>query len=261
MAPPAFLASSFGYLSLPAQTDFTPVIASISAMLLAQTPAWTNPSGNIFKSPVDGLGRFFDVTLTRDAALELHVVVRNESTLVISDRKIDMDATCEVRVFAGQFHFIVAAIRSGVQEIAGGGLLDLSPRPQNSHSNYVYGFGYRNSGNTVDGGGSGSGLFTSIDNGVVAISDRIAYQQTAGFGAIPHLEASGFSEHTPAKLIALTSGVIRRQGRLYQHYMVPDTFADGAEVPIPIDVGVSGIFKVLPRTSIGGVAKLAVRKA
>lgn len=260
MAPPAFLASSFGYQSLLAQTDFTAVIASVSAMLLAQTPPWTNPSGNIFKSPVDGSSRFFDVTLTRDAATELHVIIRNESALVIADRKIDMDASTEIRVFAGQFHFCIEAVRAGIHELAGGGLLDLSPRPQNSHSNYVYGFGYRNAANTVDGGGGSSGQFTSIDNGTVAIADRIAHQTAPSLGAVDHFEASGFSEHTPAKLIANTSGFVRRQGRFYQHWMVPNTFADGAEIPIPIDVGATGVFKVLGRTPISGIAKLAIRK-
>lgn len=261
MAPPAFLASSFGYQSLLAQTDFTAVIASISSMLLAQSPAWTNPSGNIFKSPVDGLGRFFDVTLARITATELSVLVRNDSAVTVSDRKIDMDASTEIRIFAGQFHFVVEAARVGTHELAGGGILDLSPRPENSHPNYVYGFGYRNSGNSVDGQGGGSGQFFSFDSGVASPADRCLYQAAVSFGVMPQFEASGFSEHTPAKLVAFTGGAYRRQGRLYQHWMVPDTFADGAEIPIPIDVGTSGTFKVLGRAAIAGIAKLAVRKA
>jgi hypothetical protein len=261
MAPPAFLASSFGYLSLLAVTDMATVVTSFAAMVLAQTPVWTSLGGGVYQSPVDGAGRFFTVTISSPVASRLRVIIKNESSLVISDRTVELDGGGNtVTIHAGQFHLEIESARVGTSEVIGGGLLDLSPRPQNSHSNYVYGHGYRDSAGTADGSGSSSDHFALIDAGVPGITQRLLHQTAPSFGAAPMFEASGFSEHTAAKMVALVGANVRRMGRMYHHWMVPDVFSVGAEVPIPIDIGVSGVFKVLGRAA-SGFFKLAVRKS
>ena len=52
------------------------------------TPAWTNPSAGLYKSPVDAVGRFFDVLLTRVTQQKLEWRVRDYLADTICTRRI-----------------------------------------------------------------------------------------------------------------------------------------------------------------------------
>lgn len=263
MAPPAFLASSFGYTSLPTMTDFTQAIAAFQAMVLAQSPAWTESPAGTFISPPDGSGRFFEVRLIRATAFQLNVRIRNQFGVVISDRSLNMPGpTHTTRIYAGQFHAVIECDSINPQ-CAGGGLLDQSARPQTSQANYVYGFGYHDAGFGYDGQGDSAAQYFALDNGVPAVAPRALHIATAAAWGVPLIHGSGFTEHVPVKLSAQMASLIRRIGRLYQHFWVDNSFPVGAEIPIPVDTSppTTGIFRVLNRSDTYVTARIACRIA
>ena len=78
MAAPAFLSSSFAYFERQGVSDVQTIMDDIDHQVKNHTtPAWTNPSAGLYKSPVDAVGRFFDVLLTRVTQQKLEWRVRD----------------------------------------------------------------------------------------------------------------------------------------------------------------------------------------
>jgi hypothetical protein len=260
MAPPAFLAGPVGYTVIPVLTDWTAGIAAFQALVLGLTPAWTESPAGTFISPPDVGGRFFSVNLVRNTASRLEVRVRNDFGVIISNRSLDSIGV--VRLYAGQFHFAIES-SGGTTQTAGGGLLDQSARPQTSHANYVYGYGYLNNVFAYDGASDSASQYASVDNGTPAMTARALNPTNSPTGTIPLIHASGFSEHVPVKLSAQFASIQRRTGRLYQHFWVDNSFPVGTEIPIPVDTSppTTGIFRVLNRADTYAFARTACRIA
>ncbi len=266
MTTPNFLAPYFRYISVAGVTDWTDAITAIRAELVTNPPldnpagpAWTEPVSGTFQSPTDADGRFFSILLSRVSQTTIDVIIKNQSGVTLYDGHALLDSTgTEIRIYSGPMHLYVEAVR-GTPELFGAGLLDLFPRPQTYHGNYVWGFVQK------DTNGNAFGLnwdeFAVLDNGTPSQTERCVVETATGLGAAPLLDASGFTIHRPVSIAANMSGVIRRIGRLYHAYMVDSSLAAGAELQIPINDNplTNGVFKVLgrgPATS----AKMAVRK-
>ena len=93
MSVPVFLASSYRYLEL-AVTDVSDIIVAFRTEAVVNgVPPWTEPSAALFKSPVDGLGRFHDVLLTRIAANNLECRVRDQLANIVTTLRMEIDGT------------------------------------------------------------------------------------------------------------------------------------------------------------------------
>lgn len=263
MAIPNFLASSFDYFNRLGVTDVTTIIADFSARVLAQTPAWTDLGGNRFRSPVDADGRYFELLFTAVSATLLRMQMFTNSGTQVCDRAINIDAGgTEVRIFSGQFHFVINSVRA-IPENLWGGLLDLTPDSQLAHSNVWYGGGHRNSVGSADGSGDVPMECFMNDAGSYTVSQRGSVVVRSDGGTSPKITPTGDLIGDPIDLWANFSGVQRNAGRVYQMYYVDGSIADGAELRLPIGDAASAVFKIVGfqfTTQFGG-NKLAVRKS
>jgi|GEM_PF-6793520 hypothetical protein len=251
MALPSFLASSYYYFSRDNVTDVQTIMDDFATEILTtNSPVWTNPSGTRYVSPVDGYGRFMDLEFTRTDQYKLTMTLKDQNGLTIMARRIIIPSTsgCSVRIYTGQFHFCIDVDDFTVNgQILIGGIVDMAPEANNSHSNYVWGFGSRDTAdtNTI---GYMRWVFMS-DSGTPALLDRVAsYNVQVSQQPCPQRDTSGYRIFLPYGLWALTPGDARRlyAGRAYQMLWAPsDVGANGAEISAPVDAGVTGTFRVL----------------
>ncbi len=260
MTIPNHLNSSFRYKETIGVTDVATVITDFRAETVTSgSPAWTEPSSNLFKSPTDADGRFFDVLLTRVDATTLEWRVRDQNAATICTRRIQIDAAgTTIRIYSGQYHAWVDALRATPEELWAG-ILDLSPLAQSAHSNYVYGNGRRTTANTVDGSGSNYDQAFMLDNGTAAIAVRVC-RLACNLSTNVQQGPGGEDIFSSAEVLANMSGTVRRVGRYYQAFEVDGAKAAGAELDAPIDSGVTGTFKVVGNAANSGV-RLCLRKA
>jgi len=263
MTVPTFLGTTFRYKSTAGVTDVATIITTFRDEVLNQLPVgsrWTEPSADLFKSVVDADGRFFDVLLTRVDVDTLEIRVRNPSAVTIATRRVDIDgAGTEVRIYSGPYHADIESVRA-TPESAGGGLMDLSPESQISHSNYVYAYGYRDNAGAIANQTNRSWFI--LDNGVAAVFTRLIGQLDASGIAQPLRSGNGANIFRPAELFAAMSGANRIVGRMFQRYMCDSGLALGTEHVVPIDDATTATFKVLGRPDANAAdARIAVRKA
>lgn len=271
MPVPPFLLPWFRYDSYLGVASAPVALANIRNSLITQPPLmnppqtpWTEPTTNRFISPTDASGRFMDITFTTTAQANtlLQFQVKNSSGTELFHRSIGCGGGVELRVFAGERHLWVESVQA-TPETAQASLLDMYPRSNTYHSNWLVGNGYKDTFGNASASDIQADRYFSFDNGV-ATSHWRAVGETTGVGALPMLDASGFTIHRPVTIAANMSGVIRRIGRLYHAYMVDASLAFGAELDIPINDNPLqvGTFKVLgkPTSSIGAF-RVALRKA
>jgi hypothetical protein len=262
MTVPHFLSTSHRYLSVQGVITVADIITNFRSEVIDNgSPAWTEPVTNTFVSPVDDDGRFFKLVMSVIISTQFECHMFNDSGEQIGAYRINISGSgTEIRIYTGEAHAFIEGV-DATPEVLGCGLLDLSPRPQTYHQNYVYAFGYR----ATNGGVTSypeADAFCVKDNGTAA-EIRRAIGEVAIGAAAPMLDASGFTIHRPVTLCANMSGVTRRIGRLFQAYMVDSSLAHGAELEIPINDNplATATFKVLGRpTSQTGGFRIAARK-
>ncbi len=266
MAIPAFLNSSYRFFERVGVSDVQTIMDDFAAEVLANDPPWTNPSGTLYKSPVDAAGRFFDVLLTRATQYQLEWRVRDQNAAVICTRRIVIPSVNSslVRIFTGQFHAIVDVDTVTTSwEALVAGIVDLSPAAQSAHARYVYGGGSRD-------------IATSrawywwpdlamIDDATPTLATRCTTFNPAGTANLGKLLASGLRVHRPVELWAKPVGLgsqFRYAGRAYQQIIVGENYpwAEGL-ITLPIDAGVVGTFRNLGGRNAAFGKMLAVRVA
>jgi len=266
MTQPAAFSSTFFYDLLTAVTDVAQIgVAFENQVSVVNVPAWAvvsawNGTTGTYTSPVEaGTGRFFTVVLNKLSTTHLECQVKNEGGTIISDRSMQIDASVNVDIYTGDHHFAISA-QNVTPEAMGGGLLDVSPQPQSAIANHVTGWGTRNSTATADGLNTSS-YYALEDNGSPTYGQRLVTETTGAFGTIPMFDAANFSVHQIPRLAATQSSVNRRIGKLYQMYLCDSSFPISSDITIPIDTGVTAVFRVLGRTVGASYLLVAMRKA
>lgn len=255
-------ASSFDFFNRPVVVDVATIITDFRARVTGQVPAWTEPVPGTFKSPVDGVGRFFQVTLSRTAATRLSFLVTDQNAIVICNREIDIDVAGNgVNIYTGQFHAWIESLAIS-PEIAGSGILDLTPHAQNAIGDYVYANAFRNSGGTIDGQGSNVGQEFMLDNGGTQQQERFrAWSQTSGV-IVGLVDGAGGLEFFPADMFATLTAVNKWIGRGYQLYLCDSSIAVGTVKTVNIgNAGEIGDFRELAGLATYQGMKLMVRVA
>jgi hypothetical protein len=250
MAIADFLNSSKYFFERAGVTDVQTIMDDFATQVLANVPAWTNPTGARYASPVDGAGRFFDVEFTRTTQYKLTIVVRDQSGTTIMTRRIQIPSAngSIVRIFTGQFHcFIDIQTQSTDPEYFWAGILDLSPEVQNVHSKYVFAYSTRT---TADVYGAGYFQYAfMIDDAAPASIQRICHYACEVTGRPrPQRDLLGFwiFHNLMFYVQPVGGGDHRYAGRAYQCLLVPEDAGDpGTELTIPIDAGVTGQFMIV----------------
>jgi hypothetical protein len=250
-------ASSFDFAQDLAVVDVATIIATFQARVTGQAPAWTVPVAGTFKSPVDAVGRFMEVTLPRVSATRLNCVCTDQNGITIINREIDISGLgTTVNYYTGQFHAVVEALEA-TPEIFQAGILDETPQDEDAILDYVYANAYRNAGGGVDGNGGGVNLLFMLDNGGAANANRWRSVAQTPAGVIGLKDPTGALQFFPCDTQASVGGVVGWVGRLYQSYICDGGLATGLQKTVKIgDAGETGTFQVLGLASANGMKQM-----
>lgn len=245
MAVPVFLASSHYYDSVADVDDVQDIIDALGTILKTNnSPAWTEPSAGTFQSPVDDLGRYFRVAVSRVDIDTLQCVTTDQYGTTIATRRLDIEASgspaVEVKIYSGQYHLWIDAMRATPENFRAG-ILDLSPQTQDAWSTSVYCCGYRNNVGTITYGENRSLNISGVSNSnalvIFPISDTREGMKTDPAGNVLTF---------PVMVRNASSQIL---GRMYQVLHSSADIAYGAEVTVPIDSNLTAKFRaagVLP---------------
>lgn len=261
----ATFASSFRYLSNNNVTDVNTIISDFRSETVTNgSPAWTEPTSQNFKSPVDTAGRFFTVILTRTAATRLEWKVTDQNGTTICDREIDITSSpaTTVNYYTGQSHAWVESFVA-TPEIAVAGILDSSPLSVGSYAVCVYGNGYKNTGASVDGNFSTTGQLFMLDNGGSAQTNRLrAIGVNIANSQVGLLDPAGNSIYVPNEIATNIGGTFRWNGRMFQTMLVDTSNAVGSLKTVIIGTaGELGTFRVIGGLALTENMRWAVRQA
>jgi hypothetical protein len=260
MAAPVFLLSSFVYFERQGVSDVQTIIDDIGQQVLNHaSPAWTNPSAGLYKSPVDAVGRFFDVLLTRVTQYKLEWRVRDYLANTICTRRINLPSAnlWVVHLWFGENHLEVGVeCGSAAPEFLTAGLLDCSPDAQNSHTHNVYGHGSRTSADVADGYATVIYAVMWDNNAGGAVNTvRLQTFSPQSYGQAAVVTMNGARIYREAAYFALATGETSNYkiaGRRYQTLICDANLPHFSRVTVPIDIGVSGTFMVTGQASAGG---------
>ncbi len=238
MAVPAFLDEQFHYTRMPAVTDMADVITRFRAD--AAGMSWSEPSGGLFKSPVDADGRWFDILLTRISATNLECRMRTATAVTVYTGRMQIDAAGDdVIILLGQHYFWICSLKAtGGWEWLNGGIFDLSPESQTIYDKYYYGFPLRTTGDAFQGYTDASRSFVWTGS-AYGLAEAMWHNWTTR-----NLSIALWSMTTGAAIFQPVNGCIQGYyaGRLYNHMFGPSSIANGSIVDVPIDDGVTGKF-------------------
>ena len=247
MTAPAFLSSTYRYLSVQNITDVSTIISTLDTELVAA--GWTSNGGGSYTSPVDAAGRFHTDVFTRVSQGVLSMLTKDQGNVTISTSRLSINISAgfsNIVIFmCGQYHLHVEAqLPDGTFSYLASGILDESPEAQNAHNKYVYHQGSLNSGGTAQN--SNVFYLWMIDNATPGNVARVVDFVQNNNNAATRLTLSG-NPIMRAKEVACSTAILTLPiaGRLYQHLFVPNTvFRAGAIVQLPIDGATLGTFYV-----------------
>lgn len=267
MAAPTYLANNFSYLRTTGVTDCANTITRMIAQALAM--GWTNPSGNIIKCNVNGVGQFIKLTFTRISALNLEMLFEDSLGRTFT-RRTQMSNPYVEDLY---FNTYGMAFDPGNGEGLWGSLLDLSPELQDAHDQFAAGHAARDTSNTTAGNfqTSAAGQLNSASPRVYAfpaitiLSPRgnlLSTTPTAGM--LPFSQPGSRLWYPVIQVGPVNSaGDIRIRGRVFQMLYMSESESNGTEIVVPIDGSSTGVFKILafPVAAVAWRGKMAMRKA
>lgn len=275
MAIPTFLSGSpgagFAYREDLGVTDVSTIITNLGALLVAN--GWTL-SGGYYYSPADS-GWQINIAMTRTNAYTLSIQLcqgANQTIQLFAAGILTMPNPWSgaVRYFVGPYHIhLDVDPGNATPQYFYAGCLDLSPEAQNAHTHFAYG----NATSTAGATNKADELYAwMIDNVTAAVTQRRTVWSANAGGSIYNeglMTLNGSRIYRPSELWCIPTGGGANAylaGRQY-HCLIVSSAAlfQGDEVTVPIDIGVTGVFKVCggPPTSTSPTTHklLAMRKS
>lgn len=261
MAVPTFLAGAlntdFRYKSTAVVVDVNTIISDLSGELVAL--GWTDASGvgtGPWTSPAHASGAFIVITATRISATRIAWIVKDHRGLLVNndtDTRQDIEAVgSEVRYYANKFGCWVDSARV-TPECWGCGIIDNSPETFGvPRSSYMASKGpRRNSDGSLINQALNAFYYLEVD-GTSYISANSAFgQRNPAIATTVHSTFTGALLFCPFDVQYGVTALGFLQGRLFQTLTVDSTAGTfGAEFTVPIDTGVTGVFKVIGLTTI-----------
>lgn len=155
------------------ETGGVGIISTLRAMLVT-TLGWSEPSADLFKTPLDSASRFMDILCTRISASTLELRLRNQSATTICTRRITIDTSPGGRVFihASIYGLVIESLRT-TSEIFQAHVLDVSSDLKSEVTIYVTGSGHLTTGGANDGSGDHMGDLFMVENASVVFRRRL----------------------------------------------------------------------------------------
>ena len=268
MAVPDFLAGAlntdFRYFSRAGVTDVNTIISDLNTELIAL--GWTDASGvgtGPFKTPTRADGAFIVLTLARTSAVRLSLVVTDPAGMVVTPAaglEVDIDAGgTEIRLYTGKFHVCIDSARV-TPEAFYCAILDRSPeelalpRPI-----YVCSYGPRSNLGAITNQSWCSHYGIPVDGVAYA-----ACNGTSSWVVERGIVAAGLNRLTVSGALMPVPFEFGKDGwlmgRMPQALIIDGGQVYGTEITVPLDTGVTGIFKVAG-FSADASGKLMFRKA
>lgn len=230
--------------------------------LLVTTLGWTEPSTNLFKTPVDAAGRFLDVLVTRISATALDWRVRNAAAATVCTRRVVL-GTGYVHIFGSTAGVVVEAIGSPNHELTAhcfAHLLDMSPNVPGDHVLYVYGGGRYNTSGTDDNTSASAGQGYCIDNGAAASLQR-AWAPFSIAGVVANFFTSMGRPYFCHYPIYINFAATVRAAGIIPHALMGTTqLRPGDERNMWLDENTYATFKVLGMSAVNNV-RMMMRKS
>jgi len=243
------------------ETGGVGIISTLRAMLVT-TLGWSEPSSDLFKTPVDASGRFMDILCTRISASTIEFRLRDQNAVTICTRRITIDTSpgCDVFIHGSIYSVYIETLRA-IPEVFRAHIVDPSPDLKSDHARYVCGSGYLTTAGTNDGNGDSLGDLFMLDAGATAVKDRIRRTVDSGFGY--HLQRESpvrtKSLFLPIFInVAIAGPVQRWAGRLYHFVQHKFGVQPGAIQWPNIDTNLKVPFRTCFLTG-DSIVKMAVR--
>lgn len=245
MSVPAFLATSFNFLSTLAVTDVANTITRIGTQLVAL--GWTSLGGNAYQCPTDSGGHFITLTFTRNSATQLQMQMTDSLSRTIT-RTTNVPASFTENLYCSTFAFY---FDPGNTEGLWASIYDMSPDLQSSHDQFAVMHGFFTSGISDDSTfyHSGGCILDASSPRVYTPTKLVDFITRAGFDGgnySAHYSQAGSRMWYPCLHAGLNiAGQLRVRGRLQQVLWVSAQEAAGTEISVPLDQSTTGLFKVL----------------
>jgi hypothetical protein len=231
------------------QTAISAVMSSFATEVAALS--WTNPGANLYKSPVDGDGRFFDILLTDQTAAsvpKLEWRVRDQNAVTITTRRVNgpANAVFNAHIYTGAYHaYIDFEWMNAAPEALIAGIVDMTPEAQSAHTHYVYGHGSRTTGDALS---SNTIVNASMnDNVTPAVANRTSmYYSTSGTNSGGYM-TTGERIWRPVEFWCQPTGGgnYRYAGRAYQMLVTYSDIVEAVDYTVPIDAGTTAKFRTI----------------
>jgi len=285
MTVPAYWSTEFRKSITAPFTDVASWLTAIRTMLTVTLPVgsrWTesNPGvSNSYTSPADPVnGNVIGMNFTRTSAVRLYMLsfyqVPPAAGAGILQGECDISGTVQANIFAGPFHFWTEVVNGGLPNGDFMGVVGVAtvPEPENQITNFGFGKHSRNVAQnpfnlqadmwmTLDANVDGGFPVRARCQGPYFVANAAGYDLFTAAGSPVYYPAVGVTYPTLG-----SNANTRFCGTFPQFVWVDKSWLAGQFVPVPIDVGVTGIFQVvssLMTPSNGGSngAKLAIRVA
>lgn len=282
MAIPTYLDTAFRYFERIGVTDVQQIIDDVEDEVLASAglgsqewSPWTNPSANLYRSPVDAWNRHMDVLLTRISQQKMELRLRDQSLDTIMTRRINLSPTLSwtVRIYSGPYHLHIDVFQGGIlSEGFNCNIIDLSPDMQDCHPIYVCGNGTRDTSDVNNNSSYPDQLYMKNGTDAASMVARVAnYQSQTNGSSIGYRTLSGARVFRTREVWTQQVGASgmfgywHHAGICYQQLLCPPQMCrEQSRQYVPIDTGIMGVFRVVggaARWTSSGFGALCVRMA
>lgn len=261
MSIPAYLDSSvypFNYIELTGLADVETggvgIISSMRSQLVGGTLNWTEPSTALFKTPVDGAGRFLDVLVTRITSTTVEWRVRNQAGTTVCTRRFQL-GTGPLRIYGSTAGVLAEFVQTNqnAAQLGAAFLLDMAPDLTTDHVLYVIGGAFLNTSNTNDGQFDSYGEWFAIDNGTAATLNRGFYWQQSNGAILSVFSAAGRYIFREEHITINFGGTLKWAGRIPHMLMCDSGFNGGDERKVYIDTNTVATFKTIGSAAVSSM--------
>ncbi len=274
MSVPTFLVgvlnTDFNYLSHLAVTDTITILNDLNTQLTAL--GWTcsvagaSPNAvGTYTSPVRSDGASIKVVATQVSATAVKYVVTDHTGLQVNNATSTQQqiavAGNEVRLYCNMFGFFVDSIQA-TPECWGAGILDQTPEAMTvPRANYFATGGPRNNAGTINSQ-AWEALWVLAPGGTAyALGAAAGSRRAPSVGTFTRTTFTGALMFAPMEM-GKGGGdpLLYLLGRVFQALMLDGAQIFGAEFTVPIDVAVTGVFKVIGLAT-ASAARICARKS
>ena len=249
MAVPDFLNHGFRYFTRAGVTDVNTIISDLMSELVTNG-SFTDVGGTgvgPFKSPVGADGSYFSITLARTSATRLNWLVYDQWGLLINNQTSnnqDIDAAgTMVRYYTGPDYVIVESARATNEVFMTARLNQWPEEVAKMRPSFIASTGPRNNAGTLTNNGCLQMFALALYATSYATANQVVKCGLYASNESHLVTISGAYMFMPAEVVA--TGYHCLLGRLPNVLLVDTNAVIATEFVVPIDVGVTGTFKVL----------------